>query len=88
MSKAENFMCFGAALRWLTETGGKVKRKGWKNMYLRIFDPYSDSRYSVTEKEFIDGTLQRAIYQKTKDNNFVPYTPSNDDLLSNDWTIV
>jgi len=61
--------------------GGKVTRKGWngKGMWLRLLNG------GITDH----GEVARgAVVMRTVDNEIVPWTCSQTDLLATDWEIV
>lgn len=66
---------FGTALNVL-KAGGRVCRKGWngKNMYIKLQEP---ERSSKMGKPY--------LYIRCVDGTRVPWTPSQTDLLENDW---
>ena len=70
-------MKFETALLRL-KNGKKLTRKGWngKNMYIQIQHPDPDSKMT-----------QPYIYMKTVDDDLVPWTASQTDMLSDDWQI-
>ena len=70
--------------------GEKIAREGWngKGMWLRIYHPYSDKQFSITENEGAEGTLMPWIGMKTADNGFVPWLASQTDILNDDWCVV
>lgn len=77
---------FGEAIKYL-KRGLKVKRKGWngKGQYVRIVDPYNDAAFQVIEKADIDGTLYLYFALKNAQNGFIPWVPSQEDMLAEDW---
>lgn len=83
-------MDFGDALSKLRD-GQKVTREGWngKGMYLRLVSPYIDFKINdaYVEGRGIEGTLLPWIGMKAADNAFVPWTPSQRDLLASDWEL-
>ena len=66
---------FSDALKVLRD-GGKVARSGWngKGMWLMLQVPDRDSKMSLPY-----------IYMHTADENLVPWTASQTDILSEDW---
>jgi hypothetical protein len=78
-------MTFGQAIEAL-KAGQKVARFGWngKGMWVTRMDsgvchnPKSDDEYTVREY----------IAMKTVDNQIVPWTASQTDMLSEDWMII
>lgn len=89
--KASGSMGFGAAIE-LLKNGCKMARKGWngKGMYLLYLDDgYSNSQFQVHERQGMTvGTLNPWIGMNTANNQFVPWTASQTDMLSEDWEIV
>lgn len=79
-------MDFGEALLLLKE-GKKVCRSGWngKGMWLRLYRPYFDKEFPITENEDSEGTPVDWIGMKTADNAFVPWLASQTDMLADDW---
>lgn len=83
---------FSAALDELKKWE-KIAREwwNWKRMWLRIYQPYLDKEFTITENypEWLDSwTLMSWIWIHTMDNTFVPWTPNQTDLLTDDWIIV
>ena len=85
-------MNFSGALEML-KRGNKIARKGWsgKGMWLQLVEM---DFYSVLSDK-IDGIKTGAewnllpwIGMKTADNKFVPWLPSQTDILATDWFIV
>jgi len=70
-------MKFETALLRL-KNGKKLTRKGWngKNMYIQLQRPDPDSKMTHSY-----------IYMKTVDDDLVPWTASQTDILSDDWQI-
>ena len=70
-------MKFETALLRL-KNGKKLTRKNWngKNMYIQLQRPDQDSKMT-----------QPYIYMKTVDDDLVPWTASQTDMLSDDWQI-
>lgn len=73
-------MDFGQALNKIKE-GKRVARSGWngKGMWLMIIDnatyPYYEFRYEIAP----------FIVMVTVDRKFVPWTPSQTDVMAEDW---
>lgn len=90
--KEEIKICFGCALQAL-KLGRRVSRRGWngKGMWLRMFNPYSDAEFLIREngpQRGVDsGTAMPWIGIHNTDNQFTPWTPSQGDMLSEDWEI-
>lgn len=82
-------MNFGEALE-LLKLGREVARAGWngKGMWLRIFNPYADREFKITEAPDARGTLLPHIVMKTVDNGLVPWLASQTDMLASDWGLV
>lgn len=81
-------MNFGQAIEAL-KAGEKVARSGWngKGMWLRLYDPYLDEEFPISEIEPCEGTPARWIGMKTSDNKFIPWLASQTDILEEDWEI-
>lgn len=81
-------LTFGLALEEL-KRGEKVARKGWngKGMWLVLVPTgfYDVGVSKTTDK--IDGLLPW-VGMKTADNKFVPWLPSQTDLLAEDWAVI
>lgn len=77
---------FGAALNILKNYNGHylVARKGWngKGMWLRLVQPHE---WAVSSLEH---DVLPFIGMKTAQGEFVPWVPSQTDLLADDWMIV
>lgn len=66
-------MPFYEALKYILNTAnGKVRRKSWENYYY-LKREYANSRYFIV----------LMIH-----NTFMPYSPSSEELVSEDWEIV
>ena len=80
---------FSVALEKLKH-GGRVARTGWngKGQFVRMFMPYSDQQFKVSEVEPTDGTLMGHLLLKNAQNQLVPWIPSNGDLVADDWHVV
>ena len=74
----ETKLSFGEAIIIL-KSGGKVAREGWngKGMYLEMQVPTELSKMTLPY-----------LYLKTADNNLVPWTVSQTDVLAMDWEVV
>lgn len=72
------YMTFSEALKHV-KNGKKLTRKEWNGdgMFITMQMPTPDSKMTVPY-----------IYMKTVDDNFVPWVPSQTDLMSEDWKIV
>lgn len=70
-------MKFETALRRI-KNGKKLTRKNWngKDMYIQLQRPDPDSKMTLPY-----------IYMKTVDDDLVPWTASQTDILSDDWQI-
>jgi hypothetical protein len=71
-------MSFGEAIETL-KGGIKIARLGWngKGMWIEIQRPDEHSKMTLPY-----------IYMKTADNNLVPWSASQTDILSEDWITV
>jgi hypothetical protein len=85
-------MPFGLAVEAMKK-GKSITRAGWngKGMYLFIIQGSNDIAklhgYGFGEM-LNEPTFQDAIFMKTVDNQLVPWTASQTDVLANDWSIV
>ena len=85
-------MTFGMAIEALKK-GLSVSRKGWngKGMWLFIIQGSNDIAklhgYGFGEM-LNEPTFRDAIFMKTVDNQLVPWTASQTDMLSEDWCVV
>jgi hypothetical protein len=79
------------------KAGHKINRLGWSNpkMYVVIQRGYPDgipiNRNTAEATGIPEGTEQRFLpylMQRTAEGDFVPWTPSQVDLLANDWVVV
>ena len=70
-------MTFGDAIEHMIE-GQRMTRPGWNGtgMYVELQDPDENSRMG-----------QPYIYIRTVDGTFVPWTPSQTDMLAMDWEL-
>ncbi|MBK9440723.1 MAG: DUF2829 domain-containing protein [Comamonadaceae bacterium] len=87
-------LTFGLAIEAMKK-GAKVARVGWngKGMWLRIFTPFADKQFHITEHEADpkygdSGTLIPWIGMRTATNQFVPWLASQTDMLADDWLCV
>jgi len=79
---------FGVALIEL-RNGNKIARIGWNGKEMFIFDIPRGSWNFETDVSDVDGlTALSFICMKTADYKLVPWSPSQIDLISNDWVIV
>lgn len=71
------YMTFSEALKHI-KNGKKLTRRDWngKGMFITIQTPTPTSKMTLPY-----------IFMKTKDDEFVPWTASQTDLLSEDWKI-
>lgn len=84
---------FGEALTML-QRGKKISRRGWngRNMYLLLIDNVSLGNFQK-DNEFdeelftLQYRLESIILLKTTSGKFVPWCPSQTDILSEDWQI-
>lgn len=81
-------MNFSDALS-LLKAGQKVQRLGWngKGMWLKIVDYWVSTAYADCECAEQDSNLP-FIVMKTADNKYVPWTPSQTDILAEDYMVV
>lgn len=84
-------MTFGLAVEALKK-GLKVARAGWngKGMWLFIIQGSNDiaSLHGYGFGELLgEPTFRDAIFMKTVDNQLVPWTASQSDILAEDWSI-
>ena len=83
---------FGGALEAL-KAGQKVSRAGWngKGMFLFVIQGSNDiaklQGYGFGES-LGEPTFRDAIFMKTVDNQLVPWTASQTDVLAEDWQVV
>lgn len=88
-------MNFGQAIEAL-KAGTLVQRKGWngQGQYLELIQPPqsatpSDTRYEISDGDeytpMPDIVLRPWIGIKTVDNQFMPWSPSQSDVLCEDW---
>lgn len=84
-------MDFGGALDCLKD-GFRVTRKGWNGKGLFLYYVPASTYVAQTEvakKEFGEYVPYRAyIAIKTVDNDVVPWTASQSDILATDWVEV
>lgn len=85
-------MTFGLAIEALKQ-GAKVARAGWngKGMWLFIIQGSNDIAklhgYGFGEM-LNEPTFRDAIFMKTVDNQIVPWTASQSDVLAEDWVVI
>ena len=85
-------MTFGLAIEAL-KAGKRVARSGWngKGMWLFLIQGSNDIAklhgYGFGEM-MGEPTFRDAIFMKTVDNQLVPWTASQTDMLADDWQIV
>lgn len=86
MDQLDESLSFAGALTALKE-GKRVARKGWNGKGMFVF-LVGTSWYGLGTRG-IDG-LQCSPYlaMKTADNQVVPWTVSQTDVLAEDWTVV
>lgn len=70
-------MNFSEALT-LLKKGNRIYRKGWNGKNLWVVIKFPTSPISQVPH----------IYMKTKENEYVPWSASQTDILANDWEIV
>lgn len=81
---------FGEALQAL-KSGEKVARIGWngKGMWLQLYTPSEDDGLvTVINGEGRWLPLAPHILMKTADSQFVPWQPSQTDVLAEDWKVI
>ena len=85
---------FSEALRLLKD-GKKVARTGWngKGQWVRIFYPGTDKQFSIHEHEpdpkiGDSGTFMPFFGLHNASNQFIPWQPSQGDMLANDWQVI
>lgn len=90
--KATDGMSFGLAVEAM-KMGFRVSRAGWngKGMYLFVIQGSNDIAklhgYGFGEM-LNEPTFRDAIFMLTVDNQLVPWTASQSDVLANDWSTV
>lgn len=85
-------MNFGQAIEEL-KAGKKVRREGWngKGMYLQLVKPPESATpsYWLYDVEVCYSPVQLKLRPwigiKTVDEQFMPWVPSQSDVLSEDW---
>ena len=80
---------FGHAVE-LLKTGFKLARKGWngRGMYISYVDP-KEWNSSELERPWDEDLKPRPwIGVKTVDNEYMPWVPSQSDVLAEDWIIL
>lgn len=80
---------FGHAVE-LLKSGFKLARKGWngKGMYISYVDP-KEWNSSELERPWDEDLKPRPwIGIKTVDNEYMPWVPSQSDVLAEDWVIL
>lgn len=80
---------FGHAVE-LLKSGFKLARKGWngKGMYISYVDP-KEWNSSELERPWDKDLKPRPwIGIKTVDNEYMPWVPSQSDVLAEDWVII
>lgn len=80
---------FGHAVE-LLKSGFKLARKGWngKGMYISYVDP-KEWNSSELERPWDEDLKPRPwIGIKTVDNEYMPWIPSQSDVLAEDWVLV
>ena len=85
-------LTFGIAIEAL-KTGQKVARAGWngKGMFLFVIQGSNDiaKLHGYGFGEYVnEPTFRDAIFMRTVDNQLVPWTASQTDVLAEDWEIV
>lgn len=90
--RATSGVTFGLAVEALKKRH-KVTRAGWngKEMFLLIIQGSNDiaklTGYGFGE--YLDEpTFRDAIFMKTVDDQLVPWTASQSDILADDWTVI
>ena len=85
----EKWCTFGHAVE-LLKTGFKLARKGWngRGMYISYVDP-KEWNSSELERPWDEDLKPRPwIGVKTVDNEYMPWVPSQSDVLAEDWIIL
>jgi hypothetical protein len=89
-SRYEETVSFSTALMSL-KMGEKICREGWncKESFLFYVPDRSYFFSSLLTEVYLNKDVETLpwIAMKTSDNNIVPWTPSQSDILSNDWII-
>lgn len=90
--KPTNGLTFGLAIEALKE-GFKVARTGWngKGMFLFVIQGSNDiaKLHGYGFGELLnEPTFRDAIFMKTADNQLVPWTASQTDMLATDWMVI
>lgn len=79
---------FSLALGCLKE-GCKVARKSWNGKMFLIL--IKENEWSIPDKSIVEGQiipLSSFIAMKTADNELIPWSTSQPDILAEDWTVV
>jgi len=79
-------MDFSGALAELKQ-GQKVSRAGWngKGMYIWMHEVGEQSK--MTLPYILRKTVDDSLYMKTADDNLVPWSCSQTDILADDWEL-
>jgi hypothetical protein len=74
----------------MAKMGKKIARSGWngKGMWVRLYNPQTDKEFPMTEIHPFEGTPACWLAIKTASNRFIPWVPSQEDVLAEDWYIV
>ena len=82
-------MNFGYALEILKH-GGFVAREGWngKGMFLVLIHPDEWKLSDISAKKLVGERHLPWIGMRTADAHFVPWVPSQTDILQTDWVEV
>jgi hypothetical protein len=77
----------------LVKMGHRVARSGWnaKGMFVYLVGPNSYSAQAPTIKGYFDGDMVpygAYMAMKTAKDNVMPWTPSQCDILADDWCLV
>lgn len=77
---------FGCAIE-LVKTGSRMSRKAWngKGMYITLV---SSKYWSMDKHENSTCRKRHWLGIKTVDNEFMPWVPSQSDILAEDWIIM
>lgn len=81
---------FGQAIE-LLKAGHRMARKGWngKGMYIEYVDAQDWNSSSLERPGFADELKPRPwLGIKTVDDQFMPWIPSQSDVLAEDWVIL
>jgi len=81
-------MNFGEALT-VIKAHVKVARSSWKDgRYIKYFSPLAHGFADAFEVDGIEKPLLPFIIMSTVDNMWVPWSPSNEDTIAEDWIAI